>query len=690
MGKHHNFLLLVWLTTLLSACGGSNNDTPTPPVEPVNQAPVANAGDDISVDEQTPVTLAGQGTDSDGTVASYLWQQTAGTQVTLTNTDKAQASFTAPDIKANETLTFSLTVTDNDGATHVDEVSIEVLHVNILPIAKAGEDIDADEETTITLSGAGNDEDGTITSYNWKQTAGTEAALKNADSSELAIALPDLPQDETLTFELTVTDNNGSTHTDTVDVKVKHLIWQTKSKNSGSLAELKAEFLDINSDDILDMLLEQSAEGNRTRIAWSKGKGDGSFEKPSTIVRFIDSVVDSYSVEDVDGNGTLDLLAGYYDKGQSNNYIVWRKIGETDPFSKPHLIYTSAYDENLDYKLANIDAKGEKDLVVATSNGIKWLQQTSDNRFADGVSITKNWSIKTSVLTAGDAILPSHGFSIADINGDMLPDLIMKALLPTYDTLIDSSVYIQASINQGEGAFSLPIALVSGHTEMTVLSSSGRTSYSLLDINNDGTQDVLVDLWYYENTAEKTTTKWFSFKGEQVRESFIFSPSRYESYPYSAVRSTQSDWDEDGISDFLLPIMQWSGENGFIIAFGQGNGNFAESVILENGQLSTGLFSVNLDLDLDGKKDFIGYREERHDNDDGTRSYKHFMFWHKKLVSNIESAQDLFEYKGKIKGTYDINNDGHIDFVSELDGTLYWYQNQSDLTFVEKTLISTD
>ena len=678
------------LSALLSACGGSNNDTPTPPIAPVNQAPVANAGNDISVDEQTPVTLTGQGTDSDGTVASYLWQQTAGTPVTLINTDKAQASFTAPDIKANETLTFSLTVTDNDGATHVDEVSIEVLHVNILPTANAGADIDADEETVVTLSGSASDEDGTITSYNWKQTAGTGAALKNADSSELAIALPDLPQGETLTFELTVTDNSGGTHTDTVDVKVKHLTWRTNwSKSIGSFGYLKIELLDVNSDGILDMLFDQFAEGNRAKVAWSKGKGDGSFAEPVTIARFIDSVINSYSVEDVNGDGSLDLLAAYYDNDKSNNYIISRKIDETDPFSKSNLIYSSAYDEILDYKLADIDAQGKSDLVVATSNGIKWLQKTSNNGFAEGVSITQDWSIKTSITSAGDAILPSHGFTIVDINGDALPDLIMKAILPRHDNILDSSSYIQASVNLGKGVFSLPISLVSNHTEMTVLSSSGSTSYSLLDINNDGIKDVLVNLYFQDNGAKKTTTKWFSFKGEQAKESFVFSPSRYESYDDTGLASLL-DWDEDGISDFVLPIKQWSGEDEFMIAFGQGDGVFSEPILVEDTPLSTPFFFFTLDLDLDGKKDLLGYRGENHVNDDGTRSYKRFVFWHKKLVSNIEPAQDLFEYKGEIKGTYDINNDGHIDFVSELDGTLYWYQNQGDLSFVEKTLISTD
>ncbi len=53
--------------------------------------------------------------DSDGTIASYTWSQTAGTAVTLSSATVSQPTFTAP--ATSSTLTFSLTVTDNRGAS---------------------------------------------------------------------------------------------------------------------------------------------------------------------------------------------------------------------------------------------------------------------------------------------------------------------------------------------------------------------------------------------------------------------------------------------------------------------------------------------------------------------------------------------------------------------------------------------
>jgi chitinase len=89
-----------------------------------NQAPTASAGPDRNVTPGSAATLSGSGTDSDGSIASYQWSQTAGPGVTLSGANSANASFTAP--SSNSSLTFRLVVTDNSGATGTDEVTITV------------------------------------------------------------------------------------------------------------------------------------------------------------------------------------------------------------------------------------------------------------------------------------------------------------------------------------------------------------------------------------------------------------------------------------------------------------------------------------------------------------------------------------------------------------------------------------
>ena len=99
-------------------------------VSPPNEAPMANAGSDQSVDAGVIVVLSGTASDPDGGIVSNMWEQTGGTTVSLAGADSLTAMFTAPDVSVDETLTFRLTATDNDGAQASDEVTVTVLQVN--------------------------------------------------------------------------------------------------------------------------------------------------------------------------------------------------------------------------------------------------------------------------------------------------------------------------------------------------------------------------------------------------------------------------------------------------------------------------------------------------------------------------------------------------------------------------------
>jgi len=94
----------------------------------VNQPPTADAGPDQTVDEGETVTLDGTGSsDPDDGIASYLWKQTGGTTVTLSNITAAIPTFVTPPVDlSGTTLTFQLTVTDNGDLESSDEVSLTI------------------------------------------------------------------------------------------------------------------------------------------------------------------------------------------------------------------------------------------------------------------------------------------------------------------------------------------------------------------------------------------------------------------------------------------------------------------------------------------------------------------------------------------------------------------------------------
>jgi chitinase len=101
----------------------------TPAAVVANQAPIADAGVNQMVYEAATVTLNGTASsDTDGSITNCQWKQIRGTIVSLTSAASAEASFTAPIVGlGGDTLTFRLTVTDDDGSSSVDTVTVSVL-----------------------------------------------------------------------------------------------------------------------------------------------------------------------------------------------------------------------------------------------------------------------------------------------------------------------------------------------------------------------------------------------------------------------------------------------------------------------------------------------------------------------------------------------------------------------------------
>jgi hypothetical protein len=157
-----------------------------------------------------------------GVGLTYQWTQTAGTPiVTLSDDTAVQPTFTAPDVgPSGETLTFELTVTDDDGIDSTDEVDVVV--ENIVQ-ANAGPDQTVDESATVTLDASGSVPAGAL-SYQWTQTAGTPIVTLSDDQAvQPTFPAPDVGSNgETLTFRLTIKDANNLEDTDTVNITARN------------------------------------------------------------------------------------------------------------------------------------------------------------------------------------------------------------------------------------------------------------------------------------------------------------------------------------------------------------------------------------------------------------------------------------------------------------------------------------
>ena len=193
----------------------------TPPQIP-NELPTANAGINITVIEGNEFQLSGSGVDTDGTIASFAWTQTAGTPTALSSTTAANPTGTRAITGTGETLTYQLTVTDNDGDSSVaDTVNVVVTaaNVNQAPtVVTNGNQTNIGTGDTVTLSAVGSTDDDTISSYLWEQTSGNPTVtLINPNTATATYTAPDLQTAVTLTFRATVTDNDGATSSQQVN-----------------------------------------------------------------------------------------------------------------------------------------------------------------------------------------------------------------------------------------------------------------------------------------------------------------------------------------------------------------------------------------------------------------------------------------------------------------------------------------
>jgi hypothetical protein len=200
--------------TVNDGSGSSDTITVNVTVSPQNDAPTADAGTaqtvtDTDANGSEDITLDGTGSgDSDGALVSYAWEENSVQIATGVN----------PVVSLSVgTHTIDLTVMDDAGAMAVDTVVITVLASNVPPTADAGTaqtvtDTDANGSEDVTLDGTGSgDSDGALVSYVWEENSEQIATGANPIVS-LAVG--------THTIDLTVTDDQGATATDTVVITV--------------------------------------------------------------------------------------------------------------------------------------------------------------------------------------------------------------------------------------------------------------------------------------------------------------------------------------------------------------------------------------------------------------------------------------------------------------------------------------
>ena len=183
-----------------------------------NYKPVAAAGEDQVVNPGNTAVLDASGSyDQDGEIETYSWTQVSGDMINIEFSGNVVAQFTMPEQGGG--VDIELTVLDNNGASDSDTIRVVI---NQPPTAEAGEDQEAGYSAVVLLDGSqSSDTNGEIERFLWEQLSGEPVSVFSSDQPVATFYSPSA--DATLSFVLSVFDEQGLSDKDTTDVFVSSL-----------------------------------------------------------------------------------------------------------------------------------------------------------------------------------------------------------------------------------------------------------------------------------------------------------------------------------------------------------------------------------------------------------------------------------------------------------------------------------
>ena len=298
---------------------------------PDNQPPIADAGPNQTVNEGQLVGLdSSNSLDSDDGIASYAWVQTSGPQVTLSDPNGQQSTFTAPGVGAGgDSLTFELTVADHNGLQSTDSCVVNVTWLNEPPQANAGFDQTVNEGDLVTFSGSySEDIDDGIASYLWTQIGVSTVTLSNPASFQPTFTAPNVePDGVSLTFNLTVTDAGGLKSIDSCIVNIS-------LQNQPPTAVIAPDYMESIEETVvtLDGSVSTDSDDGIASHLWTQVEGDPvSISDPTSAVM-------TFTAPKTDQNGknlkfklTVEDFGGLQGTADSSVYVRQNELPNNPP-----------------------------------------------------------------------------------------------------------------------------------------------------------------------------------------------------------------------------------------------------------------------------------------------------------------------------------------------------------------------
>ena len=234
-------LTYIFTLEVTDSQGNKGSDTVEYQIQPVNLPPLAvikasqfaglaanqyPAGVQVILDGSS--SYDPDGLDSSQAISAFKWQQTAGAAVLDgISTNGVSLAFTSPILANDNNLSFSLTVTDVEGAQTTTSINLSVQSAShTLPIVNAGLDHQLSSGEIIILAGVASTSVAAAEplQYRWLNDSQLTPFIADAQQKQTYAIAPKVTSARMMTFTLEVTDASGNKVEDSVNVNIRPLL----------------------------------------------------------------------------------------------------------------------------------------------------------------------------------------------------------------------------------------------------------------------------------------------------------------------------------------------------------------------------------------------------------------------------------------------------------------------------------
>ena len=464
-----NILTYTFSVEVTDANGNRGNDSVVYQINPVNILPSAQiqltpfeglasnqfpAGYEVTLDASASTDT--DSTDTDNPIAAYLWQQTAGEPVlTGISLQGDSLAFTTPILDDANAVTINVTVTDQEGATDVVTVTLNIQSAaDTLPEVDAGISHQVFSGESINLNGIAS----TTVAVSeplvatWLNDSEKDPQIENLNSLQTVAIAPAVADTETVTFTLRVEDAQGNSVDDSLTVTIKPLPIQPLNDTGVILQATDSQILSgyqgnypgqdgQRGQDIID------ANG----LSEKAGRGEQGFD----FTR-LDAIGDEVDDETSSWRCVRDNITG----------LIWE--------SKTDALSTSLHSNNSSYSWYQTDdegvADGDESGIAASCS----LTNCNTQAFiaevnSQGLCNFRDWRLPThnellSILHLGQAVAPM-------IDADYFPNTTNSLTAPVWYWTQNSSAD-GFSNEQAQNAWAIDFA--SGNDNFLNKSTAGR------------------------------------------------------------------------------------------------------------------------------------------------------------------------------------------------------------------------